>query len=96
MQKFVITQEGELRFGDVCLHKDLLPSGDGECRGGGFWQVSANGLCIELYGRSYDFGSPDFTYLQTINRSGLGGLMLPLIYYPCYPDSSGARQIFVG
>ena len=25
MQKFVITKEGELRFGDVRLHKDLLP-----------------------------------------------------------------------
>ena len=96
MQKFVITQDGELRFGDVRLHKDLLPWGDTECWGGGFWQVSANGLCIELYGRSYDFGAPDFAYLRSINREGLGGLTLPLIYYPLYPEPNGARQIFVG
>ena len=39
MQKFVITKEGELRFGDVRLHKDLLPWGEVECYGGGFWKV---------------------------------------------------------
>ena len=36
-QKFIITQAGYFRLGDVSMHKDLLLTGD-ECIGG--WIVS--------------------------------------------------------
>lgn len=94
MQKFVITQDGELRFGDVRLHKDLLPWGDDECYGGGFWQINAGGMSIDLYGRSYDFGTPDFEHVHHIDWTGVGGKPLPLFYYPLYPDLENPEQVF--
>ena len=48
MHKYIITTDGELRFGDVHLHKDLLPWGDDECYGGGFWKINAGGMSIDL------------------------------------------------
>lgn len=94
MQKFVITIDGELRFGDVKLHKDLLPWGDSECYGGGFWQISTGGMSIDLYGRSFDFGPAEFDKLRRIDWSGLGGKPLPLLYYPNFPDLDNSEQIF--
>lgn len=51
MQKFIITLDGELRFGDVHLHKDLLPLGEIDCFGGDFgiltkeeWQSAFMGV----------------------------------------------------
>ena len=86
MQKFVITLDGELRFGDVNRHKDLLPYGDNDCHGGGFWQISKGGMSIDLYGRSYDYGGPDFSMINCVDWTGIGGKPIPLIYYPNYPD----------
>lgn len=96
MQKFIITNDGEMRFGDVRLHKDLLPWGDYECHGGGMWQIAANGLSVNLYGASYDFGPADFDRLTHIDWSGLGGKILPLIYYPHYPDTHDAKGVAPG
>lgn len=95
MQKFVITSDGELRFGDVHLHKDLLPWGDDECYGGGFWRIATGGMSIELYGRSYDFGPADFDRLRRVDWTGVGGRPVPLIFYPNYPDADGAMPILV-
>ena len=92
MQKFVITKEGELRFGDVRLHKDLLPWGDDECFGGGFWKVEA--CSISLYGRSFDFGAPDFSHVRKIDWTGIGGKPTSLLYYPNYPDLDNAEHVF--
>jgi len=39
MQKFIITQDGTLEFGDVRLHRDLIPDGEDSCHGGGFWTI---------------------------------------------------------
>lgn len=94
MQKFIITKDGELRFGDVHLHKDLLPWGDDECYGGGFWKISAGGMSIDLYGRSFDFGAPDLDRIHTIDWSGIGGKPVPLIFYPNYPDKDDAAPVY--
>ena len=94
MQKFVITIEGELRFGDVHLHKDLLPWGDDECYGGGFWKINAGGMSIDLWGRSYDFGPADFNEVRRIDWIGVGGKPIPLIFYPNYPEKDNSVQIF--
>lgn len=96
MQKFVITLDGELRFGDVKLHKNLLPWGDDACFGGGLWKIGGNGAWIELYGYSYDFGAPDFNQVKRIDWMGIGGIPVRLCYLPNYPDSDGAIEVNVG
>lgn len=93
MRKFIVTQDGELRFGDVHLHKDLLPYADTECYGGGMWAINAGGMSIDLYGSSFDFGKADFSKVRSINWEGVGGNPIPLIYYPNYPDHDTAVQI---
>ena len=93
MQKFVITLDGELRFGDVNRHKDLLPYGDNDCHGGGFWQISKGGMSIDLYGRSYDYGGPDFSMINCVDWTGIGGKPIPLIYFPNYPDLDNPEYI---
>lgn len=94
MQKFIITNGGELRFGDVHLHKDLLPWGASDCLGGGLWKINAGGMGIDLYGRSFDFGPADFNLVHSINWEGIGGKPLPLLYYPNYPDMNDAVPIY--
>lgn len=67
-KKFIITQDGVLRFGTVYLHRDLLPPGDPVCFGGGLWEVDNQRRCILLYGRSFDFGPPDFSRARRLDR----------------------------
>ncbi|MCR4769517.1 MAG: hypothetical protein K5874_04820 [Bacteroidaceae bacterium] len=93
MQKFVITLDGELRFGDVNRHKGLLPMGDNECHGGGFWKIHEGGMSIALYGRSYDYGGPDFSMINSVDWAGIGGKFIPLIYYPNYPELDNPEYI---
>lgn len=62
-QKFIITQAGYFRLGDVSMHKDLLLSGD-ECIGGGLYQFDYVNACLLLDGRSYDFGAPRWHFLE--------------------------------
>ncbi len=69
MQKFIITEDGTLVFGDVMLHRELIPYGDATCRGGGFWRVDNQRGCIILSGKSFDFGSPEFQCLRKIDTS---------------------------
>lgn len=69
MKKFIITKDGAMIFGDVEYHKDLLPKGDCECCGGGFWTIDNQRGIILLYGASFDFGSPDFGALRHINKA---------------------------
>lgn len=103
MQKFVITNEGEMRFGDVRLHRHLLPWGDDECHGGGFWELNPAAKTVELYGRSYDFGAPDFSAVRSIDWSGLPldalglepGEKPALIYYPLYPLLENPERVIV-
>ncbi|MGM9798630.1 MAG: hypothetical protein ACI3ZY_13865 [Parabacteroides sp.] len=80
-RKFIITLDGEIRFGTVYLHRDLLPAGDPVCFGGGLWEVDKERQCIILFGRSFDFGTPDFSYAKRINKTTFpGNLGYPLFY----------------
>ena len=85
-QKFIINQDGVLKFGHVYLHRDLLSSGERCPFGGGLWKIDEGRRAILLYGRSFDFGIPDFTQVQRIEWSGIGRPPLPLFYVPHWPD----------
>ncbi|MDO4190609.1 MAG: hypothetical protein Q4D14_02840 [Bacteroidales bacterium] len=79
--KFIIRQDGTLVFGNVYLHRDLLPHTDSTCYGGGLWQLDYERHCIILFGRSFDFGTPDFSQLQRIDYSSLPiGRGWPIFY----------------
>ena len=87
-QKFIINQDGVLKFGHVYLHREMLSVGEDCPYGGGVWAIDEARRCILLYGRSFDFGRPDFNALTRIDWSGIGGKPLPLIYQPRWPDDS--------
>ena len=38
-QKFIINQDGVLKFGIVFLHRDLLQHGESCPNGGGLWKI---------------------------------------------------------
>ena len=57
MQKFIITSRGELRMGDVTMHRNLLLPGD-YCLGGGYWSIDYVSLTVVLSGMSQDYGEP--------------------------------------
>lgn len=79
--KFIITLDGTLVFGRVFMHRDLLPAGDDTCHGGGLWKIDNQRGCLILYGRSFDFGMPDFSQLQRVDRSDIpGSLGYPMFY----------------
>lgn len=85
-QKFIINQEGILKFGVVDLHRDLLEMGETCPNGGGLWRVDEARRAILLYGRSFDFGKPDFAALRRIDWSSWKGERFPLFYVPHWPD----------
>lgn len=95
-QKFIINQDGVLKFGRVYLHRDLLSQGE-ECPyGGGLWKIDEGRGAILLYGRSFDFGAPDFYYLCRVEWSGVGGRPLPLFYLPRWPEEDLLIPVGVG
>jgi hypothetical protein len=85
-QKFIINQDGVLRFGHVYLHRDLLEAGERCVYGGGLWKIDESRGAILMFGRSFDFGAPDFDYVRHIEWSGIGGKPVPLFYVPNWPD----------
>lgn len=85
-QKFIINQEGVLKFGHVYLHKDLLSFGEQCPYGGGLWKSDESRRAILLYGRSFDFGAPDFSQVRRIDWSGISGNPVPLFYLPHWPN----------
>ena len=85
-QKFIINQEGVLKFGHVYLHKDLLSFGEQCPYGGGLWKADESRRAILLYGRSFDFGTPDFSQVRRIDWSGISGNPVPLFYLPHWPN----------
>lgn len=65
MKKFIITHDGHFRYGNVRMHKDLLEPHD-MCIGGGFYEFDYVSARLLLSGRSYDFGSPQWHYIDTL------------------------------
>lgn len=87
-QKFIITNNGTLRFGHVYLHRELLLHGERCIYGGGLWKIDEKRGAILLYGRSFDFGPPDFNYVHHIEWSSIGGKAGPLFFLPHWPDEN--------
>lgn len=85
-QKFIINQDGVLKFGRVYLHRELLGKGERCVYGGGLWKIDNSRGAIVLYGRSFDFGPPDFDFLKRVDWSGVGGSEHPLLFLPHWPD----------
>lgn len=85
-QKFIINQDGVLRFGHVYMHRDLLDFNETCPYGGGFWKADDSRGAILLYGRSFDFGAPDVDQVRRIEWTGIGGTSRPLFYLPHWPD----------
>lgn len=64
-QKFIITNTGHFRFGNVNLHRNLLRPGE-DCLGGGFYEFDYSSARMILYGKSYDFGRPAWSLLPSL------------------------------
>lgn len=65
MQKFIITSDGTLKYGNVRMHKDLL-TGSETCIGGGFYEFDLVSNRLLLTGRSYDFGRPAWNRISLL------------------------------
>ena len=93
-QKFIINQDGVLKFGRVYLHRDLLKHGEKCIYGGCLWKIDESRGAIMLYGRSFDFGVPDFDYVRQIDWSGVGGNPHPLLFLPNWPDEDIVEPVY--
>lgn len=92
--KFIITLSGEIRFGNVFLHRELLPKAHTICHGGGLWKVDNQNGRIILYGRSFDFGLPDFEQATWVDRScPPGSLGYPMFYQRTFADEEFLEEI---
>lgn len=94
-KKFIITQDGVLKFGKVYLHHDLLSYGEDGTGGGGLWEHDPLRGAIILYGRPFEFGLPNFSMLKRIDWQGVGGTPSALLYLPKWPDNSIVEPVFV-
>ncbi|MGM9868983.1 MAG: hypothetical protein ACI30R_05100 [Sodaliphilus sp.] len=61
-RKFIITSRGDLRMGDVRMHRDLLHPGD-VCLGGGYYAFDYVSNRVVLDRESYDYGAPQWSKL---------------------------------
>ena len=84
-QKFIITDDGELRFGNVYHHRNLLRWDESCLYGGGLWRIDEARGAVVLYGRSFEFGAPSFESLRYVNWDGIDGMERPLFYQPHWP-----------
>ena len=71
-QKFIITDNGELRFGKVYHHRNLLRWDECCPYGGGLWRVDESRGIVILYGRSFEFGVPSFDGLKYVDWDDAG------------------------
>lgn len=94
-QKFIITQDGVLKFGKVYQHVDLLDWGEKCPYGGGLWKKDECRRAILLYGRSFAFGTPDLNQVRRIDWRGVGGTPSPLFFVPHWPNENLLVPVFV-
>lgn len=74
--KFIITSAGQLRFGMVEMHRDLLRP-DEYCLGGGYYTFDYADNRMLLHGRSYDYGEPQWGRLDELHLpQALDGLRI--------------------
>ena len=92
--KFIITLDGELRFGNVYLHRELLPKGHSTCHGGGLWKIDHQNGRIILFGRSFDFGLPEFEFVTRISQAEPpGSLGYPIYYQRTFADETILEEV---
>lgn len=84
-KKFIITDAGELKFGNVYHHRDLLRWDETCPNGGGLWRIDEERGAVVLYGRSFEFGEPCFARLRFVNWDGIDGRERLLFYQPHWP-----------
>lgn len=84
-RKFIITDDGVLRFGRVAQHRDLLEWGEECSNSGGFWTLDGARGALLLFGRSFNFGAPAIEHVRFVDWDGAGGVELPLFYLPEWP-----------
>ena len=65
MRKFIITSDGQFKYGDVRMHKDLLTFWE-DCWGGGYYEFDYVSNRLLLSGASFDFGEPKWHYLDAL------------------------------
>lgn len=73
----------------------MLSPGEQCTYGGGLWKIDEGRGAIVLYGRSFDFGPPDFDFVKQIDWTGLGGTPRPLLYLPHWPSEEEIVPIII-
>lgn len=95
-QKFIITADGVLKFGKVYHHRDLLGHDEACLYGGGLWRIDEARKAVLLFGRSFEFGTPEFSRLTYVNRSGIGEVDYPLFYQEYWPYDERLVPVGIG
>lgn len=95
-QKFIITDSGELKFGNVYHHRNLLRCDESCPYGGGLWRIDDSREAVVLYGRSFEFGAPSFDALRFVNWDGIDGKERTLLYQPHWPYDDTLISVAAG
>lgn len=95
-QKFIINQDGLLRFGVVYQHRELLEWGDSCLFGGGLWEYDKARGALLLYGRSFAFGAPSVEHVSEIDWDSAGHGPCPLFFLPEWPKDTRLLPVAPG
>lgn len=95
-QKFIINQDGLLRFGVVYQHRELLGRGDSCPFGGGLWEYDEARGALLLYGRSFAFGPPLVENVREIDWESAGHGPSPLFFLPDWPKGTSLLPVAAG
>lgn len=93
--KFIITDNGTLRFGHVYLHKELLLHNEQCTHGGGLWKIDHAQNAILLYGKSFDFGYPAINQIKKIDWNNITDLNPDIYFLPKWPDETIKEKIYI-
>lgn len=67
--KYILLESGQLIFGKVSYHKNLLQEGE-KCIGGGGFHVDLENDTVTLFGESHDYGSAPLEKLREAVEAG--------------------------